>query len=121
MKNLDGEHVWHVTFGSDGLDSSHGTTRNFRMNFLIQGTVKLDDAKAFDKLQAETEAYLQKPQTLHQFDAIIQRLIASSFYFKPLKIETQSNGVIWVKGKQLRQEYNSREDWYISTHWIRKH
>jgi hypothetical protein len=99
LKNLDCEHVWHDNFGCNGSRSAPGPARNFRMTLMIDGSVKLDDTKAFDELLAHTEKHLQKRNTKDEMDAIIHRLIATSFYLKPLRLETQANGIVWFIGK----------------------
>lgn len=101
LTNIESDKIWRDRFSHEQSSTPLGSSRYFRMNMRIDGMIKLDDTKSFDKLLKETERYLVMPETQNLIDNIIHRLIATSFYLEPLKIETQYAGVLHFAGKLL--------------------
>jgi patatin-like phospholipase/acyl hydrolase len=101
LTNIDSEKIWHDCFGNLQSGTPLGSSRYLRMNLRMEDQVKLNDTKAFDKLLKETERYLATLEAQHLMNNIIYRLIATSFYLEPLRIETQHNGMLRLIGKML--------------------
>jgi hypothetical protein len=99
LKNIESEKIWQDHFSHRQYSSPFGSSRYTRMNVMIDGQIKLDDINAFDKLVRETERYLSTREAELLMDSVIHRLIATSFYLEPSRIETQRNGMLHLIGK----------------------